>query len=67
MKKNGIPVVLVAIEPQNHEDMDTIKKYASKIGYPVILKASGGAGSLRQRSGKKKIRKVRMNPAQERQ
>lgn len=43
MKKNGIPVV-PGTEPLNHEDMDTIKKYARQIGYPVILKASGGGG-----------------------
>lgn len=43
MKKNGIPVV-PGTEPLNHEDMQTIKEYARKIGYPVILKASGGGG-----------------------
>lgn len=43
MRKNGIPIV-PGTEKLNHETMDTIKDYASKIGYPVILKASGGGG-----------------------
>lgn len=43
MKKNGIPVV-PGTEKLNNETMDTIKSYARKIGYPVILKASGGGG-----------------------
>lgn len=43
MKKNGIPIV-PGTEPLNHEDIATIKSYARKIGYPVILKASGGGG-----------------------
>ena len=43
MRKNGIPIV-PGTEKLNHESMDTIKKYAREIGYPVILKASGGGG-----------------------
>lgn len=43
MQKNGIPVV-PGTEKLNNESMETIKNYARKIGYPVILKASGGGG-----------------------
>ena len=43
MRKNGIPVV-PGTEKLNNETIDTIKDYAQKIGYPVILKASGGGG-----------------------
>ena len=43
MKKNGIPVV-PGTEKLNHENIETIKRYAQQIGYPVILKASGGGG-----------------------
>ncbi|RAX58146.1 acetyl-CoA carboxylase biotin carboxylase subunit [Helicobacter monodelphidis] len=43
MIKNGIPVV-PGTEPLNSESMHTIKLYAQKIGYPVILKASSGGG-----------------------
>ncbi len=43
MRKNGIPVV-PGTEAINHENIDTIKRYAKQIGYPVILKASGGGG-----------------------
>lgn len=43
MKKNGIPVV-PGTEKLNHENIETIKRYAEQIGYPVILKASGGGG-----------------------
>ncbi|MCI6989624.1 MAG: acetyl-CoA carboxylase subunit A [Campylobacter sp.] len=43
MKKNGIPVV-PGTEKLNHEPIENIKKYAAQIGYPVILKASGGGG-----------------------
>ncbi len=43
MKKNGIPVV-PGTEKLNNETIETIKDYAQKIGYPVILKASGGGG-----------------------
>lgn len=43
MKKNGIPIV-PGTEKLNDETMDEIKRHAHKIGYPVILKASGGGG-----------------------
>ncbi|CZE48850.1 acetyl-CoA carboxylase subunit A [Campylobacter geochelonis] len=43
MRKNGIPVV-PGTETLNNETLETIKRYASQIGYPVILKASGGGG-----------------------
>lgn len=43
MKKNGIPIV-PGTEKLNDETLDEIKRYAFKIGYPVILKASGGGG-----------------------
>ncbi|MSN96317.1 acetyl-CoA carboxylase subunit A [Campylobacter sp. FMV-PI01] len=43
MKKNGIPVV-PGTEKLNNESIENIKKYARQIGYPVILKASGGGG-----------------------
>lgn len=43
MRKNGIPIV-PGTEPLNHESMHTIKLYAQKMGYPVILKASSGGG-----------------------
>lgn len=43
MRQNGIPIV-PGTEKLNNETMDTIKDYAQKIGYPVILKASGGGG-----------------------
>ncbi|MDA3055288.1 MULTISPECIES: acetyl-CoA carboxylase subunit A [unclassified Campylobacter] len=43
MRKNGIPIV-PGTEKLNNESMETIKEYARKIGYPVILKSSGGGG-----------------------
>lgn len=43
MNKNGIPVV-PGTEALNKESIETIKLEAEKIGYPVILKASGGGG-----------------------
>ncbi|WP_219809547.1 biotin carboxylase N-terminal domain-containing protein, partial [Campylobacter concisus] len=43
MKKNGIPIV-PGTEKLNDESMDAIKEHARRIGYPVILKASGGGG-----------------------
>ncbi|MEE3744401.1 acetyl-CoA carboxylase subunit A [Campylobacter porcelli] len=43
MHKNGIPVV-PGTEALNKQSMETIKLEAEKIGYPVILKASGGGG-----------------------
>lgn len=43
MRKNGIPIV-PGTEPLNKESMHTIKLYAQKMGYPVILKASSGGG-----------------------
>lgn len=43
MHKNGIPIV-PGTEKLNNEPIEKIKDYASKIGYPVILKASGGGG-----------------------
>ena len=43
MKKHGIPVV-PGTEKLNNQSIEDIKKYARKIGYPVILKASGGGG-----------------------
>lgn len=43
MRKNGIPVV-PGTEAINHESIETVKRYAKQIGYPVILKASGGGG-----------------------
>ena len=44
MKKNGIPIV-PGTEKLNDESMDAIKEHARRIGYPVILKASGGGGA----------------------
>lgn len=41
--KNGIPIVPGTDKLNNHS-MDEIKLFAEKIGYPVILKASGGGG-----------------------
>ncbi|MCR8696940.1 MULTISPECIES: acetyl-CoA carboxylase subunit A [Campylobacter] len=43
MHKNGIPVV-PGTEALNKQSIETIKLEAEKIGYPVILKASGGGG-----------------------
>ncbi|WP_086237190.1 acetyl-CoA carboxylase subunit A [Campylobacter porcelli] len=43
MNKNGIPVV-PGTEALNKQSIETIKLEAEKIGYPVILKASGGGG-----------------------
>jgi len=43
MGKNGIPIV-PGTEKLNDEPMSKIKEYARRIGYPVILKASGGGG-----------------------
>ena len=43
MNKNGIPIV-PGTEKLNNETIENIKLYAERIGYPVILKASGGGG-----------------------
>lgn len=43
MHKNGIPIVPGTDKLNNHS-MDEIKLFAEKIGYPIILKASGGGG-----------------------
>ncbi|TKX31695.1 acetyl-CoA carboxylase subunit A [Campylobacter estrildidarum] len=43
MAQNGIPIV-PGTEKLNSYSMDEIKIIAEKIGYPVILKASGGGG-----------------------
>lgn len=43
MHKNGIPIV-PGTDKLNNNSMDEIKLFAEKIGYPVILKASGGGG-----------------------
>lgn len=43
MKKAGIPCVPGSDGPLN-DDPDTLKEIAKKIGYPVIIKASGGGG-----------------------
>ena len=43
MNKNGIPVV-PGTEKLNNCSLEEIKNYAIRIGYPVILKASGGGG-----------------------
>ena len=43
MHKNGIPIV-PGTEKLNNHSLDEIKTYAEKIGYPVILKSSGGGG-----------------------
>ncbi|ECQ5125080.1 acetyl-CoA carboxylase subunit A [Campylobacter coli] len=43
MAQNGIPIV-PGTEKLNAYSMDEIKVFAEKIGYPVILKASGGGG-----------------------
>ncbi|WP_297193330.1 acetyl-CoA carboxylase subunit A [uncultured Campylobacter sp.] len=43
MHKNGIPIV-PGTEKLNNHSIEEIKFYAEKIGYPVILKASGGGG-----------------------
>ena len=40
MNKNGIPIV-PGTEKLNNETIENIKLYAERIGYPVILKASG--------------------------
>lgn len=43
MKKIGIPCVPGSNDPINDNDLETIK-LAKSIGYPVIIKASGGGG-----------------------
>ena len=43
MKKAGVPCVPGSDGPLG-SDMDTNKQIAKKIGYPVIIKASGGGG-----------------------
>lgn len=43
MQKNGIPVV-PGTKVLNECKEEEIKEFAKKIGYPVILKASGGGG-----------------------
>ncbi|HEG3924581.1 TPA: acetyl-CoA carboxylase subunit A [Campylobacter jejuni] len=43
MAKNGIPIV-PGTEKLNSYSMEEVKIFAEKIGYPVILKASGGGG-----------------------
>ena len=43
MASNGIPIV-PGTEKLNSYGLDEIKVFAEKIGYPVILKASGGGG-----------------------
>ena len=43
MAKNGIPVV-PGTEKLNHLSLEELKEQAERIGYPVILKASGGGG-----------------------
>ncbi len=43
MQKNGIPVV-PGTEPLNNETPERIRELALRIGYPVILKSSGGGG-----------------------
>ncbi|NDJ26936.1 acetyl-CoA carboxylase biotin carboxylase subunit [Campylobacter sp. MIT 12-8780] len=43
MSRNGIPVV-PGTEKLNNNTLEEIKNYAERIGYPVILKASGGGG-----------------------
>ncbi|EAH6256522.1 acetyl-CoA carboxylase subunit A [Campylobacter jejuni] len=43
MAKNGIPIV-PGTEKLNSYSIKEIKIFAEKIGYPVILKASGGGG-----------------------
>ncbi|CAE10367.1 acetyl-CoA carboxylase subunit A [Wolinella succinogenes] len=43
MQRHGIPVV-PGTEPLNKESMESIKRHARRIGYPVILKASSGGG-----------------------
>jgi acetyl-CoA carboxylase biotin carboxylase subunit len=43
MKKAGIPCVPGSDGPLG-EDPETLKKTAKKIGYPIIIKASGGGG-----------------------
>lgn len=43
MEKNGIPIV-PGTQPLNKHSISDIAKYAQKIGYPVILKASSGGG-----------------------
>ncbi|MBZ7939418.1 acetyl-CoA carboxylase subunit A [Campylobacter sp. W0014] len=43
MAQNGIPIV-PGTEKLNSYSVDEIKTIAEKIGYPVILKASGGGG-----------------------
>ncbi|HID27429.1 MAG TPA: ATP-grasp domain-containing protein, partial [Methanosarcinales archaeon] len=46
MKKAGVPVVPGSDEIK---DMDEAKDIADKIGYPVIVKASGGGGGIGMR------------------
>ncbi len=43
MAQNGIPIV-PGTEKLNSYSIDKIKTFAEKIGYPIILKASGGGG-----------------------
>lgn len=43
MQRHGIPIV-PGTEPLNQESMESIKRHAKRIGYPVILKASSGGG-----------------------
>ena len=43
MRRNGIPIV-PGTEKLNDDTMEQIKEHARRIGYPVILKASGGGG-----------------------
>lgn len=43
MKRNGVPIV-PGTEKLNDETIEKIKEHAARIGYPVILKASGGGG-----------------------
>ncbi|MBR8466440.1 acetyl-CoA carboxylase subunit A [Campylobacter sp. faydin G-140] len=43
MKRNGVPIV-PGTEKLNDNSMEAIKEHARRIGYPVILKASGGGG-----------------------
>ncbi|MCX7833100.1 MAG: acetyl-CoA carboxylase biotin carboxylase subunit [Ignavibacteria bacterium] len=48
MQKIGVPIVPGTLEPV--KDLDTAKKVAEEIGYPIFLKAAGGGGGKGMRA-----------------